>query len=158
MRYDYPYIDKKYYPAVMFAEMMIREGEGFGLSAYKASRYYGVDNGKVQKYLRERQLIRVRARKDKKPNANKGKKYYWFVVEAGQGNDAGAYQIDEVFVVKGLTRETVENRYEDLDFKRTYVHETGSAYSPYFFHRASGPFNTQAEAEEIAKTLKREAE
>lgn len=154
MNYDYPFIDKDYYPAVMFAEKMIRDGEYFGLAAYKAARYYGVDKDAVQRYLSERQRIRTAARPYKKPSASKGKRYYWFVVEAGEGNDAGNYQINEVFVVRGLTKDSVENRYEKYDHEKTRDCDTGSAYSPYFFHRATGPFNTEADAKDAAKTFK----
>ena len=51
----YPWIEKKYYPAVMFACKLIRE-DGYFNKAIKASaKYYKVDEDTLKRLVRERQ-------------------------------------------------------------------------------------------------------
>lgn len=153
-RYDYPFVPKEIYPAVMFAEKMIKEGESFGMAAYKSANYYCVDFDELKHQLAIRQGVRRRGR----PSVNKGKTYKYYVVAYVSFVEAtGSFDCISVSVDKGLSRETVENKYDEADFRRTRHHDTGSAWSPSFFHRVVGEYDTKEEAEQASKGVNNES-
>ena len=64
---SYPYIPKPYYPAVMFACKMLREGTGRNTAIYRASKYYHVDAEEVSKYVAQRSSVGRWGHPDAKP-------------------------------------------------------------------------------------------
>lgn len=50
-KYKYPLIPKKYFPAVMFACKMIREGIGRNVACKRAANYYDVEEEAVSHHL-----------------------------------------------------------------------------------------------------------
>lgn len=50
-KYKFPFIPKKYYPAVMFACKMMREGAGRNIAVKRAAKYYDVDEDAVSHHL-----------------------------------------------------------------------------------------------------------
>lgn len=75
--YKYPLIPKKYYPAVMFACKMIRQGTGRNVACRRAANYYDVDEDAVSHHV----AMRAGA-------GNKGKKktHTWVVWTDHRGN------------------------------------------------------------------------
>lgn len=147
----YPYIPREYYPAVMFACKMVRESGYKNKAIRTAARYYGVDEDEVRKHFEARTAAGARGK------GNTGKKYKYFVVGTYYGSDAeGMDTLSRIEVVKGISKNTVENRFaeSDLDFDRS--NDYGGSYAPYRFHTVIGEYETKEEAEKAAKTHKGE--
>ena len=62
MKNKYPYVEKEYYPAVMFACKMIRENGYFNKAIKISASYYGVDEEKLKKYVNERRAAGQRGK------------------------------------------------------------------------------------------------
>lgn len=74
------------------------------------------------------------------------------------GSDAeGMDTLSRIEVVKGISKNTVENRFaeSDLDFDRS--NDYGGSYAPYRFHTVIGEYETKEEAEKAAKAHKGES-
>lgn len=59
----YPWIEKRYYPAVMFACKLIRENGYFNKAIKASAKYYKVDEETLKSLVRERQAAGQRGKK-----------------------------------------------------------------------------------------------
>lgn len=133
-KYKYPFIPKKLYPAVMLASKIVRE-TGYKNKAIKtAANYYGVNEDDVREHLEARMAA---GRKGKSP-VTKGRTFNYFVVGTFYGSEAqGETGLPtDVQVCKGISKDTVVGRFSEADWKHDMFYDTGSAYSPYRYHKA----------------------
>ena len=139
MAYKYPYVPKRYYPAVMFACKMIRENGYFNKAIRTAADYYNVDEEELERHVRARQA----AGQAGKPRG----KMKWFIVDEFRGTDAGGEQKTKTEIVRGKSLETVERRFftQDMDYNRR--HDYGGSYAQYVTHNVYGPYDTKEQAE-----------
>ena len=139
---NYPYIsDKRMYAAVMGACSWIRKDGYFNKAVKYYSEKYNVDPKELEKNIRARQS-----------EGQKGKRrgsYKWFVVGAKTIVDGIPSESYELSIVKGISNESVEKRFDEIDMKRTRSEDTGSDFSPVFFHYILGSFGSESEAKEF---------
>lgn len=150
--YKYPYIPKEYYAAVMYACKLVRETGERNNAVARAARYYGVDEDEVKKHFD----ARIAAGQKGKKSPNKGKQYKYFIVVTIQGCEAQGLDVGEVEICKGLTANTVENRFVNSDYYFCIRNDCGGAYSPDRFHKVIAEFATKAEAEKAVANMSRE--
>lgn len=148
----YPYIPREYYPAVMFACKMVRESGYKNKAIRTAARYYGVDEDEVRKHFEARTAAGARGK------GNTGKKYKYFVVGTYYGSDAEGMNESpsRVEVVKGISKDTVENRFAESDLYFDKSNDYGGSYARYRIHTVIGEYETKEEAEKAAKVHKGE--
>ena len=139
----YPYIPREYYPAVMFAAKMVREGTGRNVAVRRAADYYDVDEGTVSAHLAARSAAGRKAK-------SKLFTYKWFVVEDQFGTDARGVTSIKYVVARGKSAETVNRRFADKDMRFNRYHDYGGGYAPNHWHAVLAEFATKAEAEECA--------
>lgn len=97
-KYKYPFIPREYYPAVMFACKLIREGEGFNTAVSIASNYYEVDEEEVIKRIRARQAAGQKGKTRKY-------RYYALAFVVGQIGEAVCDPLWEIREPKDLFNE-----------------------------------------------------
>ena len=133
------YIPKEYYPSVMFARKLMREGEDVGLAVYKAAKYYGTSVSNVASWLNGK----------KKAKKQAPKKYCWYVVEAETEASCGERSVYRHGVEKCDHRINFRNRiYRECE-NMSRRNDTGSIYSPFFMGTVSPKlYNTEKEARE----------
>ena len=144
----YPYIPRKYYPAVMFAAKMVREGTGRNVAVRRAADYYAVDKDGVSAHLAARSAAGRKAKGGSKPFT-----YRWYVVEDQFGTDATGVTDIRYAVVRGKSADTVNRRFaqKDLEFNRR--HDYGGGYAPNHWHSVIAEFATKDEAEKYMATI-----
>lgn len=140
MTYKYPYIaDKRMYAAVMSACKYIRETGCFNMAVRYNAEKFGVDAVELEKEIRKRQS----AGQTGKRSRSFGKKYRYFIVVEQVHTDASGYVYNDPIILKGLSRESVEKRFSDLDWKRTIRADYGGSYAPVYDHIAIADFDTE---------------
>lgn len=144
----YPWIPRKYYPAVMYASKMIRETGFFNKAIETAADYYDVDEDEVAKHVRARQAAGQKAKSVKF-------KYRWFVACKWTWNDANGYGPPTAYIVKGKSLETVRRRFFDEDLRRTAARDYGGSYAPSFWTEVYGPYDSKDVAEKDADNCMR---
>ncbi len=140
------YIPREYYPAVMFAAKMVREGTGRNVAVRRAANYYNVDEGEVSSHLAARSAAGRKAK-------SKPFTYKWFVVEDQFGTDAGGVTSIKHAVVRGKSADTVNRRFEKKDLEFNRYHDYGGGYAPCHWHAVLAEFATKDEAEEYMGQL-----
>lgn len=156
-KYKYPYIKggKSMVAAVLGASNWISRGGGFNRAVSYYADKYGVDEDELAANIRARQAAGQRGKK----SATAGRKFKWFIVCEtvwSEANSETLYQ--DPLVLKGLTKDTVTNRFTDHDYYRTMRNDYGGVYAPSFDHVAIAEFDTRAEAEAALEHWKEYAE
>ena len=149
--YKYPYIaDKTMYAAVMGACKYIRETGYFHKAVSYYADKYGVDEDELERHIRARQA----AGRKGGTSASKGKKYKWFLVASVVDSCEGSQRVVNKFeVVKGLSKESVEKKYTDYDFKRTMREDYGGYYAPHYYHWVAKEFEIEPSENEVRKAM-----
>lgn len=105
----YPWIEKKYYPAVMFACKLIRE-DGYFNKAIKASaKYYKVDEETLKSLVRERQAAEQRG---KKRGTYKTYRFKGTAIYRVRERDCGYPEFD--VKINALSRDNALKRLDDV--------------------------------------------
>lgn len=147
--YKYPYIaDKKMYAAVMNACKYIRETGYFNKAVSYNAQRFGVDPDELAKEIRKRQSAGQKA----KSKTEKRKYKYFIVLSIVESCEGSERYVDKAFVAKGLSKDSVDKKYIDLDFRRTRAADTGSYYSPCYLHETIKEFDTKEEADSYLQT------
>ena len=145
----YPYIPRKYYPAVMFAAKMVREGTGRNVAVRRAADYYAVDEDGVSAHLAARSAAGRKAK-------SKPFTYRWYVVEDQFGTDATGVTNIRHAVVRGKSADTVNRRFAQKDLEFNRLHDYGGGYAPNHWHAVIAEFATKDEAEKCMAAIERE--
>ena len=141
----YPYIaDKRMYAAVMSACKYIQETGYFNKAVSYNAEKYGVDEDELAKEIRKRQS----AGQNGKSSKAKGKTYRYFIVVESIFSDASGLSYRDPQILRGLSRQTVERRFIDSDWKKTVRSDYGGSYAPSYSHSAIADFDSKAEAED----------
>ena len=144
MAYKYPFIpDKRMYAAVMGACKYIRETGYFNKAVQYNADKFGVDPNELEKEIRKRQSAGQKGKSSK----NAGSKQHYFIVVQTVWTDANGYSCGSPQILRGVSKETVEKRFVDSDFKRTVRNDYGGSYAPSFDHVVA-EFASKNEAEE----------
>lgn len=144
------FIPRDIYPAVMFARAMMRDGTAVGLSVYKASKYYGVDQTEVAQWLNGK-------KKSTPKTAKKNMKYCWYVVYVSC-DATGEWDIESKNIIQTDNRFNYSKKLERDCLNRSRRNDTGSNYSPFYSYTiAPKLYATKSEAQnELEKFISQE--
>lgn len=135
----YPYIDKEYYPAVMFMCKLIRDNnKGYNEALRISSGYYKVDPDVVKQYFDERAHFKKR---------NSGYKMKWFVVGETEGGCECSDQTITYRIVRGRTEDSIRRTLSRQHLEFDMANDTGSYYSLSMWCSLCEEFNSKEEAE-----------
>lgn len=149
--HKYPYVaDKNMYAAVMSACRYIRKTGYFNKAVSYNAQWYGVDPDELAKEIRKRQAVG-----QKKSTAKRQYKYF-LVLSVTESKEGSARSINDIEVVRGISKESVGRRYLDSDFRRTRAADYGGYYAPYYYHDVVGEYDTKEEAEMAKLEFRRE--
>ena len=133
-----PYIPREYYPAVRFACKMLRETGWYNKSISKAASYYDIDEDELKEWVNKWTHAKPRA---------SGYKMKWFLVQMEISCEANSYCGDvRLEIVKGKSKDTVENRLADIEWKFDRRNDTGSSYSRTMLSGVIGEYDTEEDA------------
>lgn len=114
--HKYPYVPKKYYPAVMFACKMIREHGQFNRAIQTSAGYYKVDEDTLIEYVRERQSAgqKGQTRGSYRNYRFKGK-YVIYHLDDDQGYEPN---IPFDYTIKALNHRNAKKKLDELIMSR----------------------------------------
>jgi hypothetical protein len=122
---------------------MMRNGQSAGQATYIAASYYGKDVEDVRFYVAQRG-----GRSKKKQRSVEGRKYKYFVVaEIIQSCEGSQQYVSGLSVERGISKETVESKFSQADWRFDMAHDTGGYYSSTRFHKALKEFEAKSDAE-----------
>ena len=130
--------------AVLQACAYIRETGYFNKAVDYYANKYEVDRKELEKNIRARQAAGQKGKK----SVSTGKRFKWFLVCETKFIEADGetyYQYPQV--LKGLSPESVVNRFTDADWKRTVRADYGGSYAPSYSHEAIAEFGSKEEAD-----------
>ena len=90
--FEYPYIPKNYYPAVMFACSCIRKYGTFNVACRAAAKKYNLDEDEIAKHVRARQSAG-----QKKAAKKTTRKYWYFAFICFRDYWVNDYDVDILF-------------------------------------------------------------
>ena len=144
----YPYIDKEYYPAVMFMCKLIREDKKEYNTALRiASGYYKVDSDIVKHYFDERSHFKSK---------NSGYKMKWFVIGEAEGSCEDTCVSVYYRIVRGKTEESVRRTLSKQHWEFDMANDTGGYCSLSKWTTLCEEFDSKEEAEARLLELKQE--